>query len=127
MADTLNFELVSPEKLVFSGAIKSVVVPGREGDFEVLPQHSPMLASLRPGIVSAQLADGGTRKVFVRGGLADVGPEGVTILAQQLADLESGDTALRDREISAAEELLKTASNDEQRFEANTALATLRA
>ena len=127
MAETLNFELVSPEKLVLSGAVKSVEVPGREGNFEILPEHAPMLSSLRPGVVVATMADGSKRRVYVRGGLAEVGPSNLTILAQQLADLDASEAAAAcERELAVADDMLKSASTDEARFDAQCMVAALR-
>ena len=76
----LHFELVSPEKLVFSGDVNQVDVPGAEGDFGVLEGHAPTVATLRPGIVTVHAAGGSTR-IVVLGGFAEVSASGLTILA----------------------------------------------
>jgi F-type H+-transporting ATPase subunit epsilon len=75
-----HFELVSPEKLLFSGEVEQVDVPGAEGDFGVLADHAPMVTTLRPGILTVHGA-GGAQKIVVLGGFAEVSPEGLTVLA----------------------------------------------
>jgi F-type H+-transporting ATPase subunit epsilon len=75
-----HFELVSPEKLLFSGDVEQVDVPGAEGEFGVLAQHAPMVTTLRPGILTVHGA-GGMQKIVVLGGFAEVSAEGLTVLA----------------------------------------------
>ncbi len=82
MADSFTFELVSPEQLLASGEAGIVTIPGTEGDMGVLAGHAPVMTSLRPGLVTADMADGGETSYFVRGGFADISPSGVTILAE---------------------------------------------
>jgi F-type H+-transporting ATPase subunit epsilon len=81
---TFHFELVSPEKLLFSGDVEQVDVPGAEGDFGVLAGHAPMVSTIRPGILTVRGA-GGEQKIVVLGGFAEVSAAGLTILAD-LAD-----------------------------------------
>ena len=77
---TFHFDLVSPEKLAFSGEVDQVDVPGAEGDFGVLAGHAPVVAAIRPGILT--VTTGGThRKIIVLGGLAEVSDKGLTVLA----------------------------------------------
>jgi F-type H+-transporting ATPase subunit epsilon len=76
MSDKLSFHLVSPERELFAGEVDQVVVPGAEGDFGVLPKHAPVMSAVRVGALT--VTDGGeTRRIFVRGGFADVTPEGL--------------------------------------------------
>ncbi|MDD9909530.1 MAG: F0F1 ATP synthase subunit epsilon [Ahrensia sp.] len=82
MADNFTFELVSPEELLASGDAQIVTLPGTEGDMGVLAGHAPVMTSLRPGLVTANLTEGGETSYFVRGGFADISPAGVTILAE---------------------------------------------
>lgn len=82
MAENFTFELVSPEELLVSGEAEIVTLPGTEGDMGVLANHAPVMTSLRPGIVSAKMAEGEDKSYFLRGGFADIGPSGVTILAE---------------------------------------------
>ena len=79
---SFHFELVSPDKLVFSGQAESVLVPGGEGDFVVLKDHAPVMASLRPGVVAYEDAHGKQTRIFVRGGFADVSAAGLILLAE---------------------------------------------
>jgi F-type H+-transporting ATPase subunit epsilon len=91
---TFHFELASPERLTFSGEVDQVDVPGAEGDFGVLAQHAPLVTTLRPGILTVYR---GTEKqrIVVHGGFAEVGPEGLTVLADVATAVEDVDrTAL---------------------------------
>ena len=78
----LHFELVSPVKLLFSGDVESVVIPGSEGEMTILAQHAPILTSLRAGVVVVSSAKSSER-IFVRGGFAEVNPKGLTVLAER--------------------------------------------
>ena len=75
MAEPLHFDLVSPERLLVSEEVESVVVPGAEGYFTVLARHAPFMSTLKPGLVEVKELSGGTQKIFVRGGFADVTPK----------------------------------------------------
>jgi F-type H+-transporting ATPase subunit epsilon len=89
---TFHFDLVSPEKMAFSGEVDQVDVPGAEGDFGVLAGHAPVIAAMRPGILT--IMAGGTRqKVVVLGGLAEVSEKGLTVLADVATSLEELDRA----------------------------------
>ena len=84
---SFHFNLVSPEKLLVSGDVEQVDVPGSEGDFGVLANHAPLVATLRPGILTIY-REGGEMRVAVNGGFAEVGPEGLTVLADVAVPLE---------------------------------------
>ena len=87
---TFHFDLVSPEKLAFSGEVDQVDVPGVEGDFGVLAGHAPVVASIRPGILT--VISGGTKqKIIVLGGLAEVSDKGLTVLADVATSLQDMD------------------------------------
>ena len=88
-----HFELVSPEKLLFSGEVAQVDVPGAEGDFGVLAGHAPMVTTLRPGILTVHGA-GGEQKIVVLGGFAEVGAGGLTVLAEVAAAAEEIDRSM---------------------------------
>jgi F-type H+-transporting ATPase subunit epsilon len=89
---TFHFDLVSPEKLAFSGDVDQVDVPGVEGDFGVLAGHAPVVAAVRPGILT--ITAGGThQKVIVLGGLAEMSESGLTVLADVATSLEDLDRA----------------------------------
>jgi F-type H+-transporting ATPase subunit epsilon len=88
-----HFELVSPEKLLFSGEVEQVDVPGVEGDFGVLAEHAPMVTTLRPGILTVHAA-GGEQKIVVLGGFAEVSADGLTVLADVAEAVEDIDHAM---------------------------------
>jgi F-type H+-transporting ATPase subunit epsilon len=113
MAD-VKVEIVSPERLLVSETAQLVTVPGSEGYFTVLGEHAPLMTTLKPGFITAVV--GGTSQVFfVRGGFADVAPEGLTILAEEALPLAEFDPASVDREIEAAEVKLAAASTLEEK------------
>ena len=87
---TFHFELVSPDKVSFSGEVDQVDVPGSEGDFGVLAGHAPLIALIRPGIMTVY-AGGEQTKLVVLGGFAEVGPDGLTVLADVVTALEDLD------------------------------------
>lgn len=87
---TFHFELVSPEKLLFSGDVEQVDVPGAEGDFGVLAGHAPFVSTLRPGILTVY-GPGGEQKIVVLGGFAEISAAGLTVLAdvaEKAADID---------------------------------------
>lgn len=89
---TFHFDLVSPEKLAFSGEVDQVDVPGAEGDFGVLAGHAPIVAAIRPGIMT--IHSGGSReKVIVLGGLAEMSESGLTVLADVATSMADVDRA----------------------------------
>src|SRR5262245_52785801 len=83
MADTTQFELVSPERLLVSEPVEMVVVPGTEGDFGVLPGHAPMISTLRPGVITIYENRNPKEAIFVAGGFAEVTQERCTVLAEE--------------------------------------------
>ena len=91
MDDKLQFDLVSPERLVISERVDSVTIPGVEGDFGVLPNHSPVMAMIREGELIVE-NDGTQRSFALSGGFADVTPEGVTVLAVAISTPDVGST-----------------------------------
>jgi len=108
----LQLELVSPEKLLLSRAVEMVVFPAVEGEMGVLAGHAPMIVALRGGVISVREGGQVTEQLFVAGGFAEVGPERVTILAEEatpLAALSKSDAQLR---LSEAEAAMASAAND---------------
>ncbi len=101
-----SFELVSPARLVHSGAVEQVDVPGVEGDFGVLAGHAPMVALLRPGILTIH-ADGEQKRMVVFGGFAEVSAQGLTVLADVASPVEDFDRATLTARIAAMEEGIK--------------------
>ena len=100
---TLHFDLVSPEKLLFSGEVDQVDVPGAEGDFGVLAGHAPMVATVRPGILTV-FVGGETQKIVVLGGFAEVSEKGLTVLADVAESVEDIDRGMISRRISEMEQ-----------------------
>jgi F-type H+-transporting ATPase subunit epsilon len=125
--DKVNFELVSPERLLVSERFDMVVVPGTEGDFGVLPGHAPLISTVRPGVID--IHDGGkiTHRVFVGGGFAEVTPDRCTVLAADAAMIEDIDKADVDRRIQEAELDLRDAEVETERARAEARLDVLRA
>jgi F-type H+-transporting ATPase subunit epsilon len=126
MPDPFHFELVSPERLMFSGEVEAVIVPGTEGQFTVLKDHAPLMTRLKPGIVEVDETDTKKSRLFVRGGFADVAPSGLTILAELAMPVEDFDAAAVAAQIKDAEEDVADATNDEQKRLANEKLDQLR-
>jgi len=105
MADKVQFELVSPEKLLLSEAVAMVVVPGGEGNFGVLPGHSLLISTVRPGIIDVY-SDEQTQiseRIFVSGGFAEVTPERCTVLADEALPLSALDRAAAEQEAKSLE------------------------
>ena len=99
---TFHFDLVSPEKLTFSGEVDQVDIPGVEGDFGVLAGHAPIVAAVRPGILT--IISGGThQKIIVLGGLAEMSEKGLTVLANVATSVGDLDRAQFAAEISEME------------------------
>src|SRR6202142_2810483 len=100
---TFHFDLVSPEKLLFSGDVEQVDVPGAEGDFGVLANHAPFVATLRPGILTVH-GTGGAQQIVVLGGFAEVSAQGLTVLADVAEAVEGIDRGLITERIGALEQ-----------------------
>jgi F-type H+-transporting ATPase subunit epsilon len=129
MPETLHFELVSPEKLLRSGEVYMVVVPGTEGDFGVLPGHAPLVSTIRPGAIQvfpASMNDVPER-IFIDGGFAEVGPEGLTILAESAIPVGELDIEGAARDLAAARDALRTATGDAETSAAEKRIARLEA
>ena len=126
MADKLHFDLVSPEKRLFEGDVDMVVVPGEEGDFGVLPGHAPLMSAIRMGAISVH--DGNTvTRTFIRGGFAEVTPDGLSVLAEEAIDLSSFDASGLATEIQNARDDVTAAKDEHARERAEAALARLEA
>ena len=113
---TFHFELVSPDRVLFSGPAQSVLVPGNEGDFLVLNEHAPVMTSVRPGVVGIDDAQGKHHRVFVRGGFADASKQGLILLAETAIPFEDLSSEKLGEEIKNAEEDLADAGEDEKRL-----------
>jgi len=91
VADKVNFELVSPEKLLLSEEVDMVVVPGAEGDFGVLGGHSPVISTVRPGTITVYQGAAVSTRIFVAGGFAEVTADRCTVLAEEAAPIDDLD------------------------------------
>jgi F-type H+-transporting ATPase subunit epsilon len=109
---TFHFDLVSPEKLAFSGEVDQVDVPGVEGDFGVLAGHAPVVAAVRPGILTITTG-GAQQKVIVLGGLAEVSDKGLTVLADVATSTQELDRAQFAETISEMEAKLSEKEGSE--------------
>ena len=107
----LHFDLVSPERLLFSGEVNQVDIPGLEGDFGVLAGHAPLFSSIRPGIMTVH-REGGALRIVVSGGFAEVNPEGLTVLADMAVPIEDFDRDVLAREIKDTEEDVADTGDD---------------
>jgi len=126
MPDPFKFELVSPERLLVSGEVEQVLVPGSEGDMTVLAYHAPLLTTLRPGVIEIGLPGGEQQRYFIRGGFAEVGPSGLTVLAETAIDLREFDTGQLAQAVKDAEDDVADATEDSTRDRAQTKLDQLR-
>ncbi|MEI8154176.1 MAG: F0F1 ATP synthase subunit epsilon [Hyphomicrobiales bacterium] len=108
---TFHFELVSPDRISFSGQVDQVDVPGAEGDFGVLAGHAPLIALLRPGIMTVT-AGGEQIKLVVLGGFAEVGPDGLTVLADAATAIDDFDRATLRSQIAEMELRVKEVDVD---------------
>lgn len=122
MPDTFKFELVSPERLLISAEVEQVLVPGSEGNFTMLAHHAPLLTSLRPGLLEIGSGGAERRRYFVRGGFAEVGPSGLTVLAETAIDLTELEADMLNRAIKDAEEDIADAKDEGTRDRARTQL-----
>jgi F-type H+-transporting ATPase subunit epsilon len=103
MPDLVQFELVSPERLIVSAEVEMVVVPGTEGNFGVLPGHSPLISTIRPGTIDIYQGGAITERIFVVGGIAEVTPERCTVLADEAMAPDALDRAASEAELQTAE------------------------
>ncbi len=124
MSEAFTFELVSPEALVLGGEASEVVVPGAEGYFTVMANHSPFMTTVKPGVVDVKMSDGEAKRIFVRGGFADVSPAGFTLLAEQATLLEDLDMADLDKDIATARDEIAALEGD-RKSKAEAMLAQL--
>jgi F-type H+-transporting ATPase subunit epsilon len=120
MADMVEFELVSPQRLVKSQPVEMVVVPGAEGDLGVLPGHSPLIAEVRPGVIDIHEGGKVDERIFIAGGFCEISAERCTVLAEEAMPVGEIDKA-------AAEERLKAANENDNDAERRIAEAMVAA
>ncbi len=124
MADErVEFELVTPERLVISRGVDMGVVPGAEGDFGVLPGHTPMISTVRPSIVNVYEGREIVERMFVAGGFAEVTAARCTVLADRAVAVDELDRAAAEQTLKDAREDLADAKTDDERAEAEKQIA----
>jgi F-type H+-transporting ATPase subunit epsilon len=116
--DKVAFELVAPEALVLSRDVEMVVVPGAEGDFGVLPRHTPMISNVRPGVLKVYENGQVTDRIFVAGGFAEVTPTRCTVLADEAAPVAEIDRSAAESAFRNAQDDLRDAKSDLERRDA---------
>jgi F-type H+-transporting ATPase subunit epsilon len=117
MADKILFELVSPEKLLLSKAVDMVTVPGTEGYMGVMAGHSPLVSTLRAGMIDMK-DEGQDTRFFIRGGFAEINPGKITVLAEEAIPMSEMDLAILDQRIKDAQEDEIVAKTDADRTRA---------
>lgn len=124
MADTFEFELVSPERLLLSERAEMVVVPGTEGNFGVLPGHSPFASTVRADVIEVYENNKVKQRIFVGGGFAEVTPERLTVLADEAVPVKKLDRAAIEASIRQLEQDIGDADSETERapFEARLAV-----
>ena len=123
---TFNFELVSPERVLFSGDVDAVVLPATEGDMTVLAGHSPVMTTLKTGFLVITSTPGNGRRVLVRGGFADVNQTSLTVLAERALPEEELTQDILDQEILTAEMHYDATNEPAAKHDAESAIAQLR-
>src|SRR5216684_3804184 len=103
MAERVQFELVTPERLLLSEMVEMVVVPGTEGNFGVLPGHAPLISSIRPGTIDVYEGQTISRRIFVVSGIAEVTPERCTVLADEAVPPDEFDRGAIEAELQTIE------------------------
>jgi F-type H+-transporting ATPase subunit epsilon len=109
------FQLVAPERLLASAEVDMVVVPGAEGDFGVLPQHSLFMSVLRPGVIETYDGAQVSERIFVGGGFAEVNERGCTVLAEEAVPVAEIDLEQARRRFAVAQDDLREAADDAAR------------
>ena len=103
MPDRLQFELVTPERLLLSEMVEMVVVPGTEGNFGVLPGHAPLISTIRPGMIEIYQGQTVTRRIFIVSGIAEVTPERCTVLADETVSSDTLDRGSIESDLQTVE------------------------
>ncbi len=126
MADTIPFDLVSPERLLLSAEAEMVTLPGAAGYFGVLPGHAPVISTLKPGVIEVKGGPAGNARYFVSAGFAEVTANRLTVLAEDAIAVNTVDAATLDQKIADAEEDILQAKTDAARTKAVAALDALK-
>ncbi|WP_404380916.1 F0F1 ATP synthase subunit epsilon [Caenispirillum salinarum] len=127
MAETLEFELVSPEKLLVSEPVEMVIVPGSEGNFGAMPRHAPMLSTVRPGVLDIYKDGKVANQIFVAGGFAEVTEERCTVLAEEAVVLSDLTRDTVEKRLQAARDAEQEADTDVEKAQAAKSVAVAEA
>jgi F-type H+-transporting ATPase subunit epsilon len=122
MAGTLQFDLVAPERLLLSEPVEMVIVPGVEGDFGALPEHSNLISLIRPGVLYVYKDGKQSDRIFIGGGFAEVTAAGCTVLAEEAMPVADIDRAKAEQAVTDAREDVDDAKDDVQKAVAQSAL-----
>ncbi|MDH5409748.1 MAG: F0F1 ATP synthase subunit epsilon [Alphaproteobacteria bacterium] len=122
MSENVEFELVSPERLLVSESVEMVVIPGAEGDFGVLAGHAATVSSIRPGVLAVFENGNVASRVFIAGGFAEITPERCTVLADSAIALEDLNRAEIDKSIADLRDDVNNAHDDDEKEAAEKAL-----
>lgn len=125
MAEAFQFELVSPERLLVSEKIESVVIPATEGEMTIMANHAPVMTTIKPGVVTVNIASGQQERYVVFGGFADVLPAGCTLLAESAVSVKDLDRDEIARRVQEAQEDVADARDDSTRARAEQYLSEL--
>ena len=123
---TFPFELVAPERVLFSGDVEAVMLPGTEGDMTVLPGHAPVMTALKTDFLVINTVGSGGERILVRGGFADISASGVTVLAERALPAQDLSPEAIDREILQAEMARDATEDFSAKQAADAAIAQLR-
>ncbi|MDX1738128.1 MAG: ATP synthase F1 subunit epsilon [Alphaproteobacteria bacterium] len=123
MADTVKLDLVSPEKLLMSKDVELAILPAVEGDMGVMPGHSPVISTVRPGTIAVFSGNSVEERIFVAGGFVEVNEEGCIVLAEQAISVSEIDEAAAKADVDHLRDDVKSAKDDAARAEAEAALA----
>ena len=125
MAEAFKFELVSPERLLVSEEVESVIIPAADGEMTVMAKHAPVMTTVKPGVVTVKAISGSEQRYVVFGGFADILPEGCTLLAESAVAVKDIDRADLARRIGEAREDVADARDEAARTRAEQYLAHL--
>ena len=123
---TFHFDFVGPERTLYSGEVNAVQLPGIEGEMTVMAGHAPVITSLRVGVIVITESAGAGKRIYVRGGFADIGPTGVTVLAERAAPIEELNAASLDRDIEAVQLQYDATEDLQKREDLNAQIVQLR-
>ncbi len=125
MADKVEFELVSPDRLLMSVEADAVAMPGMEGDFGVLPGHAPLITALRAGVIEVEGAGDNPDRIYIAGGFAEIAADRLVVLAEEAVPVADMDRADLEQRVQEANEEVAAAEEGEQRRLADGKAAVL--